>query len=355
MATSTFLLLTVLNCLSTNLFITLINAECSCHTNRVQKEAHKSTSCNLTNLKDVMLEIRKRKTDEMAFIPGGVYAIGTNEPIIVADGEAPEREVKLNSFYLDKYEVSNDDFEYFVKSTGFITEAEKFNDTFVFELLISDEIKSNITQAVAAAPWWLPVKGANWKHPEGPDSDIKGRGNHPVVHVSWNDATAYCHWAGKRLPTEAEWEVACRGKLKGRLYPWGNSLTPNKKHRMNIWQGVFPTKNTKEDGYISTAPVNEYQPNKYGLYNMVGNVWEWVEDWWEVNHTIRPEDSREKTDKVKKGGSYMCHKTYCFRHRCAARGQNTPDSSAGNLGFRCAWSPPPSHLPLTGSGTDKPT
>lgn len=314
------------------------NSECNCkYGNRGKNNFQDANFCNLTSYLDIMLNTIQPNKDVMELIPGGTYFIGTNKPFIIADGEGPEREVHLNSFFIDKYEVSNEYFQNFVKSTGYITEAEKFNDSFVFEMLISNKIKSTIAQAVAAAPWWLPVKGANWKHPEGPDSNLKGRARHPVIHVSWNDATAYCNWAGKRLPTEAEWEVACRGGLKGRLYPWGNALTPNNKTRMNIWQGEFPLNNTKEDGYLSTSPVDEYPANNYGLYNMVGNVWEWVEDWWDVKHIPGSLTGPEKgTDKVKKGGSYMCHKSYCYRHRCAARGQNTPDSSAGNLGFRCA-------------------
>ncbi|XP_025930601.1 formylglycine-generating enzyme isoform X4 [Apteryx rowi] len=222
---------------------------------------------------------------KMVAIPGGVFTMGTDEPEIQQDGEWPARRVHVNSFYMDQYEVSNEDFEIFVNSTGYVTEAEKFGDSFVFEGMLSEEVKAEIHQAVAAAPWWLPVKGANWKHPEGPDSNILKRMDHPVLHVSWNDALAFCTWAGKRLPTEAEWEYSCRGGLENRLFPWGNKLQPKGQHYVNIWQGVFPTSNTAEDGYKGTAPVTAFPPNGYGLYNIVGNAWEWTSDWWVVHHS----------------------------------------------------------------------
>ncbi|XP_034946908.1 formylglycine-generating enzyme isoform X2 [Chelonus insularis] len=278
--------------------------------------------------------------NEMVKIEEGIYWIGTNKPVFVQDGEGPKRSVNLKSFYIDKYEVSNENFDIFIKSTGYKTEAEKFGNSFVFEGLLSNETKDKIQQVVAEAPWWLPVDKATWRNPEGPDSNITYRMNHPVIHVSWNDAKTYCSWLGKRLPTETEWEVACRGGLKDRLYPWGNKLLPNNKHRINIWQGEFPHKNTAEDGYIGTAPVNEYPPNAYGVYNIAGNVWEWTSDWWLTEHSEKDNIDlnfpTSKTDKVKRGGSYLCHESFCFRYRCAARHKNTPDTSAGNLGFRCA-------------------
>ncbi|KAJ0068910.1 hypothetical protein NL108_014369, partial [Boleophthalmus pectinirostris] len=190
--------------------------------------------------------------------------------------------------------------------------AEKFGDSFVFEGILSEAVKSEISQAVAAAPWWLPVKGANWRHPEGKDSDILERLDHPVLHVSWADAVAYCSWLQKRLPTEAEWECACRGGLKDRLYPWGNKLTPKGQHYANLWQGEFPSQNTGEDGFVKTSPVKSFPPNGFGLYDMVGNAWEWTSDWWSVHHTTdaqtNPTGPTSGSDKVKKGGSYMCHK-----------------------------------------------
>uniref|UniRef100_H3DAN8 Sulfatase modifying factor 1 n=1 Tax=Tetraodon nigroviridis TaxID=99883 RepID=H3DAN8_TETNG len=275
----------------------------------------------------------------MVLVPGGAFLMGTDDPGIPADGESPQRLVYVDSFYMDTHEVTNRQFQMFVNATGYVTEAEKFGDSFVFEGILSDKVKKEITQAVAAAPWWLPVKGANWKHPEGLGSSITDRLDHPVLHVSWTDARTYCSWLDKRLPTEAEWECACRGGLKDRLYPWGNKLNPKGKHYANLWQGDFPNYNTGEDGFVKTSPVMSFPPNGFGLYDIVGNVWEWTSDWWTVHHSAEnqsnPTGPQSGNDKVKKGGSYMCHKSYCYRYRCAARSQNTPDSSASNLGFRC--------------------
>ncbi|KAK6176335.1 hypothetical protein SNE40_014638 [Patella caerulea] len=289
------------------------------------------------------------RTNEMVKIPGGTFTMGSDKQIFEADGEGPGRKAKVNTFYMDKYEVSNSEFELFVNQTGYITEAEKFGNSFVMDVYLSEDVKNAITQAVAAAPWWLPVDGAYWRIPEGKGSNIKNRMDHAVVHTSWNDATEFCKWAGKRLPTEAEFEYACRGGLEQRLFPWGNKEMPKNEHWMNIWQGEFPKENTKEDGYDSTAPVTAYpEQNKFGLKNIIGNVWEWTNDWWETKHTTdfkdNPTGPASGEDKVKKGGSFLCHKSYCYRYRCQARSQNTPDSSASNLGFRCAASTLPDYL-----------
>ncbi|XP_072307606.1 formylglycine-generating enzyme [Eucyclogobius newberryi] len=278
-------------------------------------------------------------SSQMVLVPGGEFLMGTDSPGIPADGEGPQRPVHIDPFYMDVQEVTNRQFQSFVTATGYISEAEKFGDSFVFEGLLSDAVKSEINRAVAAAPWWLPVKGADWKHPEGKDSNIIDRLDHPVLHVSWADAVSYCSWLHKRLPTEAEWELACRGGLKDRLYPWGNKLTPKGRHYANLWQGQFPSENTAEDGFAKTSPVMSFPANALGLFDMVGNAWEWTNDWWTVHHTTdaqnNPTGPPSGSDKVKKGGSYMCHKSYCYRYRCAARSQNTPDSSSSNLGFRC--------------------
>ncbi|XP_033822697.1 formylglycine-generating enzyme [Periophthalmus magnuspinnatus] len=281
----------------------------------------------------------EKKSSEMVLVPGGEFLMGTDSPGVPADGEGPQRLVHIDPFFMDVQEVTNRQFQSFVNATGYVTEAEKFGDSFVFEGILSEAVKHEISQAVAAAPWWLPVKGANWRRPEGKDSNIIDRLDHPVLHVSWDDAVAYCSWLHKRLPTEAEWEFACRGGLKDRLYPWGNKLTPKGQHYANLWQGQFPSENTGEDGFVKTSPVMSFPPNGFGLYDMVGNAWEWTSDWWTVHHTTdrqsNPTGPASGSDKVKKGGSYMCHKSYCYRYRCAARSQNTPDSSSSNLGFRC--------------------
>ena len=278
--------------------------------------------------------------NEFVPIAGGEFVMGTDEAVLPQDGEGPARRVRLGDFSIQRYEVCNAEFAAFVADTGYVTEAEAFGNSFVLELLLSEEVKSGITQAVMNAPWWLPVEGASWRRPEGGDSDVSARQDHPAVHVSWNDAVKFCEWSGGRLPSEAEWEFAARGGLEGRLFPWDNNPLPRGEHWMNIWQGGFPEENTAEDGFIGTAPVDSFPPNGYGVHNMAGNVWEWVSDWWTVRHSAElqtdPHGPPSGKDKVKKGGSYICHPHYCYRYRCAARSQNTPDSSASNLGFRCA-------------------
>ena len=199
------------------------------------------------------------------------------------------------------------------------------------------------TRAVANAPWWRQVYGANWRHPAGPASGIDRLADHPVTHVSWNDAQAFCSWSGTRLPTEAEWEYAARGGRPGSVFPWGDELEPGGEHRMNVFQGTFPADNTLEDGYAGTAPVDSFAPNDFGLYNTTGNVWEWCADWFDPAYYAssdgRDPTGPEGTHRVMRGGSYLCHASYCRRYRVAARSANTPDSSTGNLGFRVAITP----------------
>ncbi|MFC8229849.1 formylglycine-generating enzyme family protein [Streptomyces sp. NPDC057287] len=266
-----------------------------------------------------------RVSRQLVDLPGGRFLMGTDDPDgFPADGEGPVREAATAAFRIAPTAVSNAQFASFVKATGHVTEAEHFGSSFVFAGLLPDELAAS-SQQVAAVPWWRAVPGADWRHPEGPGSSFATRQNHPVVHVSWNDAQAYCAWSGTRLPTEVEWEYAARGGLEQRRYPWGDELTPDGRHMCNIWQGDFPTRNTGEDGFLGTAPVKSYRPNGYGLHNVVGNVWEWCEDWFAPD-----------TARVMRGGSYLCHDSYCNRYRVAARSSNTPDSSTGNIGFRVA-------------------
>jgi formylglycine-generating enzyme len=279
----------------------------------------------------------------MVSLPGGVFVVGSDDQFVYpGDGENP-REVELGAFMIDSCAVSNREFAEFVAATAYVTEAERFGWSFVFGGLLPDDFPP--TRGVAAAPWWRQVYGADWSHPEGPQSEVGERPDHPVVHVSFNDARSYCAWAGKRLPTEAEWEFAARGGLDRATFPWGDELEPGGEHRMNVWQGRFPNENTLADGYFGTSPVDAFAPNGYGLYNVTGNVWEWTADWFDPS--FRPQDRRKDpagpptgTRKVQKGGSHLCHASYCRRYRVAARQGNEPDSSAGNLGFRCAADAP---------------
>lgn len=284
----------------------------------------------------------------MAFVPGGTFLMGGDDPDAFADdGEGPVRSVQLSPYYIDTTAVTNRQFATFIKATGYVTDAERFGWSYVFYSLLAPEAKSAIRDGVVpGAPWWLPVDGTLWRCPDGPGSGIGERPNHPVVHVSWHDASAYAAWAGKRLPTEAEWECAARGGLQRVRFPWGDELTPRGAHRCNIWQGKFPRINTGEDGYLGTAPVKAFRPNGYGLYNTSGNVWEWCADFWSntwhaearPETRIDPHGPPDGQSQVIRGGSYLCHASYCNRYRVAARTSNTADSTTGHAGFRCAAS-----------------
>jgi len=277
--------------------------------------------------------------EDMVLLPGGPFTMGDDSGEgYPADGEGPAREVRVRPFWIDRYALTNARFAAFVAATGYVTEAERFGWSFVFAGLLPHDFPP--TRAAVVAPWWRQVEGADWRRPEGPQSDITDRADHPAIHLSWHDAIAYCRWAGKRLPTEAEWEYAARGGLDRRRYPWGNQLRPDGEHRMNVWQGRFPSLNTAEDGHVGTAPVDAFPPNGYGLYNVCGNVWEWCADWFDPGFPLRgPRDDPKGPPvgerRAMRGGSYLCHRSYCFRYRVAARSSNTPDTSAGNLGLRC--------------------
>jgi formylglycine-generating enzyme required for sulfatase activity len=276
----------------------------------------------------------------MSLVSGGTYRIGSDDRLAYPeDGESPVRAFELSSFWIDECAVTNSEFGRFIGDSGYVTDAERFGWSFVFAGLLPDDFPP--TQGVAQAPWWRKVEGADWRHPEGEGSTLDGRPDHPVVHVSWNDAASYAAWAGKRLPTEAEWECAARGGLEGMPFPWGDELEPGGEQRMNVWQGTFPNENTLADGYLGTAPVKAFAPNGLGLYQTTGNVWEWVSDWFHVSFRARdrphdPHGPPHGTNKIQKGGSYLCHHSYCRRYRVAARQGSTPDSSTGNVGFRCA-------------------
>lgn len=276
----------------------------------------------------------------MAHLPGGRFRMGTDDPIgFPADGEGPVREVEVSPFLIDRYAVTNEDFAAFVSATGYVTEAERYGWSYVFVGFLPGELR-RMSPRPDVTPWWAAVRDADWRRPEGPGSGLDGRGDHPVVHVSWDDAASYAAWAGKRLPTEAEWEYAARGGLDQRRYPWGDELTPEGRHMANIWQGRFPVKNTADDGYAGTAPVSAFPPNGFGLHQMAGNVWQWCADWWGTDHPTGPvrDPGGPATGpgKVMRGGSYLCHDSYCNRYRAAARTSNELGGAGGNTGFRCA-------------------
>jgi formylglycine-generating enzyme required for sulfatase activity len=271
---------------------------------------------------------------------GGAFGMGASQPgRFPLDGEWPQRNVVVSEFSIACHAVTNAHFADFVRDTGYVTDAERFGWSFVFESLVPLAELRLIEKRSVETPWWIAVPRAYWAQPEGPHTTVIGRLRHPVVHISWNDSRAYCDWSQARLPTEAEWEFAARGGLENALYPWGDELMPGGEHSCNIWQGTFPDHNTAEDGYIGTAPVDAYQPNGYGLHNMAGNVWEWCQDnfsqsYREKTSALDPLCIEASDSRSMRGGSFLCHESYCNRYRVAARSSNTADSSSSNIGFR---------------------
>jgi sulfatase modifying factor 1 len=317
----------------------------------------------------------------MVWIPGGVFRMGSDEER-AWDDEHPAHRVRVDGFWLDETEVTNAQFREFVEATGYVTTAERAPS--VEEILAQTPPGTPppppelmVPGSVVFTPpdkdvplddffqWWNWTPGANWQHPEGPDSDLTGRDDHPVVHVSWDDAVAYAQWKGKRLPTEAEWEFAARGGLDGAPYVWGYDPPSLEKPQANLWTGEFPHKNTAEDGYERTSPVKSFPPNGYGLYDMAGNVWEWCADWYDreayqrrsragitdnpqgPDHSIDPQRPFQP-QRSQRGGSFLCHDSYCHRYRPSARHGCSPDTGMSHVGFRCALSP--AHRPQTSDG-----
>lgn len=316
----------------------------------------------------------------MVWIPGGEFIMGGDDPLARPD-ESPRHRVRVRGFWMDATEVTNAQFRAFVEATAYVTVAERPVDWDLLKLQLpegtpkpSDEMlqpgslvftpPDHAVDTSDFSQWWSWVHGASWRHPEGPGSTIDGREDHPVVHVAFEDALAYCAWAGKRLPTEAEWEFAARGGLDGKVNVWGDA--PIDARRANTWQGEFPAVNTAEDGFAGAAPVKRFPPNGYGLYDTAGNVWEWCSDLFRPDTYARrlleigregaadnptgptksldPRNPYAPESRVQRGGSFLCHDSYCASYRPSARMGTTPDSAASHVGFRCASdAPAPEH------------
>jgi formylglycine-generating enzyme required for sulfatase activity len=283
---------------------------------------------------------RVTRPARLVALPGGPWRVGTDDPLLPKDGEGPARVVTLRPFAIDPFAVTNDDFATFVAATGYVTEAERFGWSAVFHLFAPVDAARPTTDA---PPWWVQVERTSWAAPEGAGSGLGGRGDHPVLHVSWHDAAAYAAWAGGRLPTEAEWEYAASGGLAGARYPWGGREPDDTQFQpCNIWQGRFPDVNDAADGYVGTAPVGAFAANGFGLFNMCGNAWEWCADIFRIRSLGRAAKLRNaaalaQEQRVLKGGSYLCHRSYCHRYRIAARSGATADSSTGHVGFRLVY------------------
>ena len=311
----------------------------------------------------------------MLLIPSGEFTMGTND-VSSFPNERPAHQVRVEGFWIDEHDVTNAEFAKFVDATGYVTTAEKKPDWEELKkqlppgtpkpddsVLVAGSLVFTPTSRPVPlndlSAWWRWVPGASWRHPEGPGSTIEARENHPVVQVSWDDAVAYAKWAGKRLPTEAEWEFAARGGLEGKRYAWGDEFRPNGKHMANTWQGLFPVTNSAEDGFVGTSPVKSFPPNGYGLYDMAGNVWQWCSDWYRVDaftqlttelasknvyrDTGGPSESWDPADpsapkRVVKGGSFLCNPSYCESYRPSARRGTPPDTGSSHTGFRCVIS-----------------
>ncbi len=347
-------------------------------TSKTIKKTTKAKTCCTSNIPKRFTGFKQGKSDtvgsgkinrdNMVWIEGGTFMMGADNEQGRQD-EYPKHAVKLNGFFIDVTEVTNNLFAGFVKATGYITTAEKdvqwedLKKQLPFdtpkpsdeELKAASLVFVPTTEAVNLqdySQWWRWVHGASWKHPSGPESDTVGRGNFPVVHISWDDANAYCKWAGKRLPTEAEWEYAARGGKQNEIYTWGNENVDSGETKCNYWQGDFPYNNKNKDGFQLAAPIGSFAPNGYGLYDMAGNVWEWCADLYnnkyydeiaKLNLSVNPKGPSKSYDpdeplvakRVMRGGSFLCNESYCSGYRVAARMKSSPDSGLEHLGFRC--------------------
>ena len=335
----------------------------SCHNNlpsRLLTKQHKSTGSSSE-------EAGTLSHEGMVWIKGGEFLMGSSNEEGRPD-EYPQHSVKVNGFWMDATEVTNAQFKKFVEATGYVTTAEKAPDWEELKQQLPPGTPKPDESAMVAASlvftpaskavsmndvsqWWSWTKGANWTHPQGPGSTIKGKENYPAVHISWDDAQAYCKWAGKRLPSEAEWEFASRGGLLNKPFGWGTEEVETGKAKANTWQGTFPNLNTAKDGFKGLAPVKSFAPNAYGLYDMAGNVWEWCSDWYRPDtyqqlkgiQAVNPKgpsagfDPDEPTvpKRVVRGGSYLCHVSYCSSYRVSARMKTSPDTGLEHTGFRC--------------------
>ncbi|MCH8474290.1 MAG: formylglycine-generating enzyme family protein [Opitutales bacterium] len=314
-----------------------------CHPNQKTPSPSPSGSEAAIHPRETLRKAGATYREGLLKVSGGTFLMGSeSSEIWPTDGEAPVREITISDFFLSPTAVTNQEFKEFAEATGYRTEAETFGWSYVFKGLIKPKALAKLKyQVLPEVPWWYGVEGACWRKPEGPGSNLKKRWDHPVTHISWNDAAAYCEWRGQRLPTEAEWEYAARAGLEQKTYPWGDDLTPFGKHRCNIWQGTFPERNSMEDGYFGTCPVRAFKPNAWGFYNISGNVWEWTNNWFsgdfhQKDSTTDPTGPAAGETKVVKGGSYLCHASYCNRYRVSAKTANTPDTSLGHCGFRTA-------------------
>ncbi len=312
------------------------------------------------------------KPPGMVWIPGGEFAMGTDEEEAYP-AERPAHRVQVDGFWMDQTEVTNDQFAAFVAATKYVTVAERVPDWEELKKQLPPGTEKPAADRLVAGGlvftppkepptrddstlWWSWTPGANWRHPEGPTSNLDGRGRHPVVQVAYEDARAYAKWAGKRLPTEAEWEFAARGGLAAKRYAWGDELRPGGKIMANVWQGQFPTTNTNEDGFERTSPAKTFPPNGYGLYDMIGNVWEWCADWFDATehaklapealchnptgpaHSYNPHEPHAQ-QRVTKGGSFLCAENYCVNYRPSSRRGTDYDTGMSHLGFRCVLAP----------------
>lgn len=310
----------------------------------------------------MVVTLSNRSIEDMVHIPGGTFTMGSNRHY---PEEAPERPVQVSGYWIDKYQVTNQKFRKFVRETGYVTLAERAPDAEMYPGANPDDL---VPGSVVFAPppgrvslvdhyqWWAWTPGADWKHPDGPDSNLGGRDRFPVVHVAWEDVKAYADWSGKRIPTEAEWEFAARGGFERQEFAWGEELAPKGRMLANYWQGEFPHENLLLDGYARTAPVGSFPPNGYGLFDMIGNAWEWTSDWFADRHppksaccsadvnplggtreaSINPDDpGADIPRKVLKGGSFACAENYCRRYRPAARQHHPVDTGTNHISFRC--------------------